>query len=123
MRSDVEVREIEPAQPIPGSTLDLQRQRAAAQQPAQSADAAQGGTVDVATDRGAQVPQTLTRPGQPQQTFRGTWQILDPQGNEIHRFSGVGNVQSDANRVAMDWLRQRPGAMQGGVTVAPVMET
>jgi len=29
MRTDVEVREIEPAAPIPGSTLDLQRQRAA----------------------------------------------------------------------------------------------
>jgi hypothetical protein len=32
MRSDIEVREIEPAEPIPGSTLDLQRQRAAAAQ-------------------------------------------------------------------------------------------
>jgi hypothetical protein len=29
MRTDIEVREIEPAEPIPGSTLDLQRQRAA----------------------------------------------------------------------------------------------
>lgn len=29
MRTDVEVREIEPAAPVPGSTLDLQRQRAA----------------------------------------------------------------------------------------------
>ena len=29
MRTDIEVREIEPAAPIPGSTLDLQRQRAA----------------------------------------------------------------------------------------------
>jgi len=103
------------SEPIPGSTIDLQRQRQS------SADAAQGGIVDVAPGT-APAPQTLTRPGQPQQTFRGTWQILDPQGNEIHRFSGIGNVQSDANRVAMDWLRQHPGAMQGGVTVAPVME-
>jgi pyrimidine deaminase RibD-like protein/predicted nucleotidyltransferase len=30
MRSDIEVREIEPAEPIPGSTLDLQRQRTGA---------------------------------------------------------------------------------------------
>ena len=29
MRADIEVREIEPAEPVPGSTLDLQRQRAA----------------------------------------------------------------------------------------------
>ena len=31
MRADIEVREIEPAEPVPGSTLDLQRQRAAPQ--------------------------------------------------------------------------------------------
>lgn len=36
MRTDIEVREIEPAEPIPGSTLDLQRQRAAAAQQPES---------------------------------------------------------------------------------------
>jgi hypothetical protein len=96
LRNDIEVREIEPSQPIPGSTLDLQRQRAA--------------------------PQTLTRPGQGQQTFTGTWLVLDPQDREIYRFSGVGNSQSDANRVAMNWMRQHPGAMQAGVTVVPEMQ-
>jgi hypothetical protein len=55
-------------------------------------------------------------------TFRGTWAIQDPDGNELHRFSGVGNVQSDANRVATNWLRARPGTMQAGVTVVPIME-
>lgn len=85
-----------------------------------STDAAQGGTVDVATDRAA--PQTLTRPGQGQQTFTGTWLVLDPQDREIYRFSGVGNSQSDANRVAMNWMRQHPGAMQAGVTVVPEMQ-
>jgi hypothetical protein len=122
MRSDVEVREIEPAQPIPGSTLDLQRQRAAQ---AASTDATQGGIVDVGMDVAqnfpAQAPQTLTRPGQPQQQFTGEWQVLDPQDREIYRFSGIGNNQSDANRVAMNWLRQNPGRMQAGVTVVPVM--
>ena len=53
--------------------------------------------------------------------FTGNWLILDPQGREIHRFSGVGNVQSDANRVAMDWLRRNTGTMQAGVTVVPEM--
>ena len=53
--------------------------------------------------------------------FTGNWLILDPQGREIHRFSGVGNVQSDANRVAMQWMRSRPGTMQAGVTVVPEM--
>jgi histone acetyltransferase (RNA polymerase elongator complex component) len=47
--------------------------------------------------------------------------VLDPQDQEIYRFSGVGNNQSDANRVAMNWLRQNPGRMQAGVTVVPVM--
>jgi putative chitinase len=47
--------------------------------------------------------------------------VLDPQDREIYRFSGVGNNQSDANRVAMNWLRQNPGRMQAGVTVVPVM--
>ena len=86
---------------VPGSTIDLQRQRAA-QQPAQA-------------------PRTLTTPGQPQQVFTGEWKVLDPEGNEIYRFGGIGNSQSDANRVAMDWLRRNPRHMQGGVEVLPVM--
>jgi hypothetical protein len=88
------------SEPVPGSTLDLQRQRAAA----------------------AQAPQTLTRPGQGQQQFTGTWRVLDPEDREIYRFSGVGNNQSDANRVAMNWMRQNPGRMQAGVTVVPEMQ-
>jgi len=53
--------------------------------------------------------------------FTGVWLILDPDGDVIHSFAGVGNVQSDANRVAMQWLRANPGAMQDGVTVVPEM--
>jgi len=54
--------------------------------------------------------------------FTGNWLILDPEGREIHRFSGVGNVQSDANRVAINWMRARPGTLQAGVTVVPEMQ-
>jgi hypothetical protein len=94
-------------------------------------DAAQGGIVDVAGDNWSaeferrmqqQAPQTLTRPGQGQQQFTGTWRVLDPEDREIYRFSGVGNNQSDANRVAMNWMRQNPGRMQAGVTVVPEMQ-
>ena len=53
--------------------------------------------------------------------FTGAWRVLDPQDREIYRFSGVGNNQSDANRVAMNWLRQNSGRMQAGVTVVPIM--
>jgi len=91
-------------------------------QGAGNADAAQGGIIDIEPDISQYTaPQTLTRPGQGQQTFTGEWQVLDPEDREIYRFSGVGNNQSDANRVAMNWLRQNPGRMQAGVTVVPVM--
>jgi hypothetical protein len=85
----------------PGSTLDIQRNRAN-----QSAQAAVASTRQQPSGGG---------------NFTGVWLILDPDGNVIHSFAGVGNVQSDANRVAMDWLRRNPGSMQAGVTVVPEM--
>ena len=92
MRTDIEVREIEPTQParpapaapVPGSTADIQQGRA-------------------------------------QGEFTGAWRVVDPQGNEIYRFSGVGNSQSDANQVAMQWLRDHPEHMQSGAEVLPIM--
>jgi hypothetical protein len=190
MRSDIEVREIEPSAPIPGSTLDLQRQRAAQAQEipeipldieiapqraaaanpltptgpgpwevasrsnnqvyynpghqtrmaaqaeaerwlrdnghnpndfevrtretASNRDAAQGGLIDVA-------PRTLTTPGQGQQVFTGQWKIL-VNGQEVHRFGGIGNNQGDANRVAAAWLRNNGMGVSGeGFEVYPVM--
>jgi hypothetical protein len=86
----------------------------------QQGDAAQGGIVDVSGEQPA-APQTLTRPGQGQQQFTGEWKIISPNGEEIHRFGGIGNVQADANRVAIEWLRRNPGQMQAGVEVVPVM--
>ena len=83
-------------------------------------DAAQGGVVDVAGEQPT-APRTLTTPGQAQQQWTGAWLVLDPNGRELHRFSGIGNVQADANRHAINWLRAHPGAMQAGVTVAPEM--
>jgi hypothetical protein len=80
-------------------------------QQAGTADAAQGGIVDVAGET----------PAQPQGQFTGEWKIVDPNGREIYRFSGVGNAQSDANRVAMQWLQRNPRQMQAGVEVLPVM--
>jgi hypothetical protein len=74
--------------------------------------------LDIEVER---APRTLTTPGQPQQTFSGEWKIVDPDGRELHRFGGVGNVQADANRVAMAWLRQNPRHWQEGLEVVPVM--
>ena len=64
---------------------------------------------------------TRDTPQQSSGEFTGNWLIQDPQGRTIHRFGGVGNVQSDANRVAIAWLRAHPGSMQAGVTVVPEM--
>jgi hypothetical protein len=81
-------------------------------QPAQQ-DAAQGGTVDVAGEQPA-APQA-------QQQWTGAWLVLNPEGRVLQRFTGIGNVQADANRHAMNWLRSNPRHMQAGVTVAPEM--
>jgi len=73
---------------VPGSTIDLQRQRAR-----------QSGGV-----------------------FTGTWIIRDPDGRELHRFSGIGNQQADANNFAVRWLRSNPQHMQTGVEVVPEIQ-
>ena len=58
-------------------------------------DSAAGSTADLAQQRAT--------PG----TFTGAWRVVDSDtGQELYRFSGIGNRQADANRVAADWLRQ-----------------
>lgn len=36
--------------------------------------------------------------------FTGAWKIVDDNGRELYRFSGIGNSQADANRVAQQWV-------------------
>lgn len=87
----------------------------------QTQDQAQGGIVDVAGDDwSAEFERRVQQPATTG-SFTGEWKVVDPNGREIYRFSGVGNAQSDANRVAMDWLRRNPQQMQAGVEVLPVM--
>jgi non-homologous end joining protein Ku/Zn-dependent peptidase ImmA (M78 family) len=103
-------------------------------------DAEQGGLIDVAGDdwdadfersmqqfaQASQAPQTLTRPGQSQQVFTGNWNVLI-NGEEVYQFGGIGNNQSDANRVGRDWILQqiRQGTLNPGngadIEVVPVM--
>jgi hypothetical protein len=90
-------------------------------------DAAQGGIIDIEPDISQyNAPQTLTRPGQDQQTFTGEWRVM-VDGEEVYRFSGVGNNQGDANRVGQNWILQqiRQGTLtpvEGvDVEVLPVM--
>jgi len=54
-------------------------------------------------------------------TFSGAWKVL-VNGEEVYRFSGVGNSQSDANRVAATWLRNNGRGVSGeGFEVYPIM--
>jgi hypothetical protein len=71
------------------------------------------------TDAEPSMTQNLPRQGSGE--FTGSWLILDNQGRTIHRFGGIGNAQSDANRVAIDWLRANPSNMRSGITVVPEM--
>jgi hypothetical protein len=51
--------------------------------------------------------------------FTGEWKVVDGLNREVYRFGGVGNSQSDANRVAREWA-QRTG-FDGNLEVYPVM--
>ena len=97
--------------PVPGSTIDLQRQRAA--------QAQAGGIINTANEptTGDSVGQTYNPSGTGE--FTGQWLVLDPNNRVIYRFGGIGNSQSDANRLAMQWLQRNPTQMQQGVTVVP----
>jgi hypothetical protein len=79
-------------------------------------DQQQGGLIDVAGSTTDLARQRAT-PG----TFTGAWRVLDADGNELHRFSGVGNVQSDANRVAVQWMRSNGYDQSTDISVVPVM--
>jgi hypothetical protein len=129
LRTDIEVREIEPArQPVGDIDLfpelnptqqdnwsqDFERrmQNPAPVEPrtefgAGTADAAQGGIVDVSGEQPAQG------------SFTGEWKVVDANGQELYRFSGVGNSQSDANRVAAQWAQRN--MVRDEVNVIPVM--
>lgn len=52
--------------------------------------------------------------------FTGQWRILDANGDEVHRFGGVGNSQADANRIALRWIQQQ-GRTNQEHDVVPVM--
>ena len=70
---------------------------------------AQGSTTDLQQQRAT--------PG----TFTGAWKIIDNDGNEMHRFSGIGNNQRDANRVAINWLTSNGYAYGTEIEVVPIM--
>ena len=56
--------------------------------------------------------------------FTGSWKVT-VDGDEVYRFSGVGNNQMDANRVGREWAREqiRQGLLYpaGDIEVVPIM--
>ncbi len=96
-------------EPIPGSTIDLQRQRAAQAQQ----------IPEVPLDIEVNYPQASSAPAG--NSFSGQWKVL-VNGEEVWRFRGVGNSQADANRIAAQWLRDNGMGVSGeGYEVVPVM--
>jgi hypothetical protein len=53
--------------------------------------------------------------------FTGQWIIKDGSDRELHRFGGIGNNQSDANRIAIQWLTQNGYGYGTEVSVVPEM--
>ena len=53
--------------------------------------------------------------------FTGAWKIVDADDRELYRFSGIGNNQADANRVAALWMRDNGHDNTEGLHVLPIM--
>ena len=70
-----------------------------------------GQTVEISPNVRAQAttgqPQSaFTTPQQSTGQPTGWWKIVDANGNELHRFRGMGNYQSTANQMASQWARE-----------------
>jgi len=78
-------------------------------------------------DASTPIPGSTTDLQQQRQTpgaFTGAWRVtLD--GEEIHRFSGIGNNQMDANRIGRAWARDQinQGLLypEGEIEITPIM--
>jgi len=84
--------------------------------------AAQQEIPEVPLDIEQNFPQASSAP--PGNSFSGQWRILDSDtGQELYRFRGIGNSQTDANRIAATWLQQNApeGSDMTQIEVVPVM--
>ena len=92
----------------------------------QTTDQAQGGIIDIEPDIEQYfAPGSTTDLAQQraQGGFTGAWKVMNVDtGEELYRFSGVGNVQSDANGVALAWIRSNaPNTDLVQIEVVPIM--
>ena len=109
LRTDIEVREIEPTSGFQNYqqddwSADFERRQQTPE------------PVEPRTQFGGSAPPELNF-GE----FTGEWKVL-VNGQEVYRFGGVGNSQADANRVAAQWLRNNGMGVSGeGFEVYPVI--
>jgi hypothetical protein len=85
-------------------------------QPALTPDQQQGGLIDVVPGSTTDLARQRATPG----TFTGAWKVVvSSTGEEVHRFSGIGNSQADANRVATQWAQR--ARFDDPIEVFPIM--
>lgn len=67
--------------------------------------------------------QPASTPQNTQGEFTGVWRVMNVDtGEELYRFSGAGNSQSDANGIALQWIRRNaPNTDLVQIEVVPVM--
>lgn len=94
-------------EPIPGSTLDIQRQR-------------QRNLAQDMEDLASAYSQGMNQ-GMAGGEFTGRWLVRSTvTGETVHRISGIGNVQADANRQAARWAQST--GFDDGIEVVPEMQ-
>jgi hypothetical protein len=84
--------------------------------PAPTPDQQQGGLIDVVPGSTTDLARQRATPG----TFTGAWKVVvSSTGEEVYRFSGIGNSQADANRVATQWAQR--ARFDDPIEVFPIM--
>lgn len=53
--------------------------------------------------------------------FTGIWKLVDGNGRELYRLSGVGNRAEDAYRAAVPWIRNNGHDHTEGLRMVPIM--
>jgi hypothetical protein len=90
-----------------------------------STDAAQNGIIDIEPDIEVIYPGSTADLAQQRAAggFTGAWKVMNVDtGEELYRFSGAGNSQSDANGIALQWIRSNaPNTDLVQIEVVPVM--
>jgi hypothetical protein len=88
-------------------------------------DAEQSGIIDIEPDVAQALPGSTAALAQQRAAggFTGAWKVMNVDtGEELYRFSGIGNSQSDANGVALQWIRRNaPYTDLVQIEVVPIM--